>query len=195
MASISPRSQSFIIHNFRADAGGFGVANNGNAGDSAVHVDTHHHGDGALRAGGRHADSVAHHLAAGLSLIDGIQGAALSGGRRCHVVSQIQRVGELVCDDDIFHGIYSLVPGNLGDPVLSDAVDPAQQAGHDHAGKQQGHSQLDDVLGVHIDLFLGLHFIAHFAAASFLSDFTTPKRTGLVYLSINAVQQFMTMME
>ena len=65
--------------------------------------------------------------------------------------------------------------------------------GHDHAGHKQCHGQLDDVLGVHLDLVF--HFVAHFAAASFLSDFTTPNRTGLVYLSMSAVQQFITMME
>ena len=77
----------------------------------------------------------------------------------------------------------------------SQLVDKAQQACHDHAGHKQGNGQLDDVFRVHIDLFLGLDFIAHFAAASFLSDFTTPKRVGLAYLSIRATHRFITMME
>ena len=187
--------QRLVAHDLGADTGGLRVGDNGNTGDSTVHVNAHHHGDGALRAGSLHVDGVAHRLTAGLSLIDGCQSTALSGGSGGHIVGQLHSVGEIVGLNDLLHSGHGLFPGDRGDLILGDAVDPAQQASHDHAGKQQGHSQLDDVLGVHIDLFLGLHFIAHFAAASFLSDFTTPKRTGLVYLSINAVQQFMTMME
>ena len=176
------------------------MVDDGDAGDSAGRIHAHHHLDGALRAGGRHGDGIAAGLTVHLDLVDVAQGAAGGAGRVGHGLGVLQRRfgegGVVRVGHDCQHGLLGLLQVDLSDGAGRHAVDQAQQARHDDAGDEQRHRQRDDVLGVHIDLFLGLDFVAHFAAASFFSaDFTTPKREGFTALSISATTRFMIMME
>ena len=190
--------QGLILHNLGADARGLGVIHDGDAGDSAFAVHAHHHLNVALGTGGHDLDGVAVVLTVDQHLIDGVQGAAGGSGSGGHLVGQFQRIGELGVLGVSHHGLHGLLgvlPVDGRNLIRGDGVDAAQCGSHHQAGQKQCHGQLDDILGVHIDLFLGLDFVAHFAAASFFSDFTTPKRAGLVNLSIRATHRFMIMME
>ena len=169
-----------------------------NASDGAFRVHAHHHFNAALGAGGGDLYGIAGGLAVHLDLVHLVQGAAGSCGRSGHIARQFQRVGEggvVRIGHHGQHGRFSLLLVDLSDGAGRHTVDQTQQQCHDQAGPQQGHSQLYDVLGVHINLFFGLDFVAHFAAASLLADFTTPKREGFTALSISATTRFIIMME
>ena len=173
------------------------MRNDGHAGNGALAVHADHHLNAALRSGRHHLNGIARILAAHQDLIDRVQrgASALCGGG--HITSELQSIRKLSTLGVSHHSLHSrnrIFPVDGGNFLLGDGVDAAQQSRDYHTGDQQRHRQGDDVLGVHLDPFL-FHFTAHFAAASFLSDFTTPKRVGFVYLSMRGTSRFITMME
>ena len=135
------------------------------AGDGLVGIDAHHHGDGALGAGGGDLGHIAGLGAAVGDTVELGDGAALGLSRGHHIVGQIQRVGELAAlGDNGAHGHAGLFRIDGGDLVLGDAVDQAQQEGRDQGNNGQGAGDLQNKLTGDL----------HFAAASFFSFLGAP---------------------
>lgn len=141
------------------------MADHGDAGDGAVGVDAHHHGDGALGAGSGNLGHIAGLCAAVGDAVQLADGAALCLGGINSGLGNFQGVGELAAlGDNGAHGHPGLFRFDGGDLVLGDAVDQAQQQGHHQGDNSQGAGDLQNKLTGDL----------HFAAASFFSFLGAP---------------------
>ena len=143
------------------------MVDDGDAGNGACIVNTHHHGDGVVETGGGDFHGVAVFTLVNL-------GDQVHGGEFHHVAAAGKNGA------DRFLGLFVSKLFNDGG---GDGVDTRQSCCHDTGDDQQGHSQAQDIQSN--------VFLFHFFAASFLG---APNFTGRPTLSSRTTQQFITRM-
>lgn len=132
-------------------------------------------------------EGIADGVAAGLHLIDLAQLAALFVGSVDHGLRDLLHRGKLAVGrrDDLGERLFGLLLVDGRDLVRGQHVGQAQQQRDDQRDRRQRTGYLENEFT----------FDLHFFAASFAAFLSTPKRVGLVYLSMIQVQQFITRME